>query len=115
MAKRVGFLPFPFRTTEDQIQLFSLLHVMRMDDYPVPAAASFILVMASDQDLRNYAEGIRDFCVDQGRDVPDATRVRAIEALDTLAYFHGLKCKGSSADNRCLGQEIEAMIEQFTP
>jgi hypothetical protein len=101
------FLPFQFKTVNDQIALFALLHQMRLEAYPMPHGAGKMLLLLDDNDLRAYAKGIER----HARRAPRAERLRAAMALDTLAYFHGLRCKSPGA---CLGEEIDKTIEKFT-
>ena len=112
MARGALFLPFPFRTAEDRIRLFSLLHVMRQEDYPAPPIAVSLMLMYDDRDLRKHVREIRDFVSQHGSDVTPQLRRQAVEALDTLSYFHGLSC--NSRGGKCLGVEIETMISKFT-
>jgi len=112
MSRRPSFLPFPFRNTEDRIRLFSLLYTMRIDDYPIPETAGALLTLLSDEDIRKYVMDITSLCGERGQLVDPGLKEQAIEALDTLAYFHGLSCRGDGA--ACLGQEISRVIHDFT-
>lgn len=86
---------------------------MRQSDYPLPSAVGELLMAYDDDDLRNYAKEIVGHCGHDGRMVDENLRWKAVEALDTLSYFHGLSCKGGG-NEPCLGGEIEAVIIRFT-
>lgn len=106
----MGTWQVPFATSREKIEALSYLSVLREDNLPPPMGIGTYLALCNDDELRHLVKLISHavkrggcWCSSEGRD-------KAAGALEVLAFFHHVKCRGTVP---CLGREIAGMMERL--
>lgn len=113
LMKRPVFFPFPYRTREDRVRLLASLWFFRLQDLPVPVNAGYMLVGCDDKELHNFFKDVVA-CSSKKRGQDNREWLTTcINALEVIGYFHGLKCKNESPEQKCLGGKVSDKINEL--